>query len=85
MKLEVWTIIHCLGLGHETMICAVCLFIFLQGEPYLHIDGLVQERRNPSVLEMELRLSYANPSICGVECKFRCNYELESRCIAIWI
>ena len=29
IKLEVWTIIHCLGLGHEAMVCAVCLFIFL--------------------------------------------------------
>ena len=29
IKSEVWTIIHCLGLGHETMVCAVCLFIFL--------------------------------------------------------
>ena len=28
IKSEVWTIIHCLGLGHETMVCAVCLFIF---------------------------------------------------------
>ena len=26
---EVWTITHCLGLGHETMVCAVCLSIFL--------------------------------------------------------
>ena len=26
---EVWTIIHCVGLGHETMVCAVCLSIFL--------------------------------------------------------
>ena len=32
IKSEVWTIIHCLGLGHETMVCAVCLFIFLQGK-----------------------------------------------------
>ena len=23
---EVWTISHCLGLGHETMVCAVCSF-----------------------------------------------------------
>ena len=30
IKLEVWTITHCLGLGHETMVCAVCLSIFLQ-------------------------------------------------------
>ena len=29
IKLEVWTIIHCLRLGHETMVCPVCLSIFL--------------------------------------------------------
>ena len=29
IKSEVWTIIHCLGLVHETMVCAVCLFMFL--------------------------------------------------------
>ena len=29
IKLEVWTITHCLRLGHETMVCVVCLFIFL--------------------------------------------------------
>ena len=29
IKSEVWTITHCLRLGHETMICAVCLSIFL--------------------------------------------------------
>ena len=28
-KSEVWTIIHCLGLGHETMVCAVCISVFL--------------------------------------------------------
>ena len=32
---EVWTNTHCLGLGHETMVCAVCLSIFL-----LHCDNL---------------------------------------------
>ena len=26
---EVWTITHCLGLGHKTMVCAVCLSVFL--------------------------------------------------------
>ena len=30
IKSEVWTITHCLGLGHETMVSAVCLSIFLQ-------------------------------------------------------
>ena len=29
-----------------------------------HINGLVQERRNSSVLAMELHLSYTNPSTC---------------------
>ena len=33
-----------------------------------HIDGLVQERRNPSALAMELRLSCTNPSIRWVLC-----------------
>ena len=28
-KSEVWTITHCLGLGHEPMVSAVCLSIFL--------------------------------------------------------
>ena len=29
IKSEVWTITHCLGLGHETMVSSVCLSIFL--------------------------------------------------------
>ena len=29
IKPEVWIINHCLGLGHETMVCAVCLTMFL--------------------------------------------------------
>ena len=29
IKSEVWIINHCLGLGHETMVCAVCLTMFL--------------------------------------------------------
>ena len=28
IKSEVWTSTHCLGLGHETMVSAVCLSIF---------------------------------------------------------
>ena len=38
IKSEVWTIIHCLGLGHETMVCAVCLSIFLWISNYLCRD-----------------------------------------------
>ena len=26
---EVWSITHCLGLGHETLVCTVCLSMFL--------------------------------------------------------
>ena len=33
IKPEVWIINHCLGLGHETMVCAVCLTMFLWGPP----------------------------------------------------
>ena len=29
IKSEVWTITHCLMLGHDTMVCTVCLSIFL--------------------------------------------------------
>ena len=29
IKSEVWTITHCLGFGHETMVCAVCLSVLL--------------------------------------------------------
>ena len=47
IKPEVWIINHCLGLGHETMVCAVCLTMFLRTyikykssfviEPYLYM------------------------------------------------
>ena len=30
IKSEVWIVNHCLGLGHETMVCAVCLNMFLR-------------------------------------------------------
>ena len=30
IKSEVWSIIHCLGLGQETMVCAACFSIFLR-------------------------------------------------------
>ena len=35
-KWVVWTIIHCLGLGHETMVCAVCLSIFFWNGEVIH-------------------------------------------------
>ena len=29
IKSDVWPICHCLGLGHDTMVCSACLSIFL--------------------------------------------------------
>ena len=40
IKSEVWTITHCLGLGHETMVCAVCLSIFLPTSTAIYGDAL---------------------------------------------
>ena len=39
IKSEVWTITHYLGLGHETMVCSVCLSIFLWA--YIHNQGTI--------------------------------------------
>ena len=39
IKSEIWPICHCLGLGHETMACAVCLSILLL-HPLDHIEWL---------------------------------------------
>ena len=44
IKSEVWPITHCLGLGHETMVSAVCLSIFLWGlklEKKAHSHNLI--------------------------------------------
>ena len=45
-------------------------------KPRYDIDGLVQERRNPSALTMELRLCCTNLSIL---------FETTSKCISGWI
>ena len=39
MKSEVWTIIHCSWLGHETMVYALCLsiFLFILKQQFLYI------------------------------------------------
>ena len=48
IKSEVWTITHCLGLGHETMVCAVCLSIFLWIDNYtsFHVYVISSSRHN---------------------------------------
>ena len=49
IKSEVWTITHCLGLGHETMECAVCLSIFLWESPHLPaLNFILQDDRYQS-------------------------------------
>ena len=35
IKSEVWTITHCSGLGHETMVSAACISIFSYLNPYV--------------------------------------------------
>ena len=43
IKPEVWIINHCLGLGHETMVCAVCLtmfFFLLRWHLYMEITAI---------------------------------------------
>ena len=55
----------------ETMHCKPCynrvtrndIWVTLD-QIHVYVDGLVQERRNSSVLARELRLSYINPSMC---------------------
>ena len=36
IKLEIWPICHCSGLGHETMSCAVCLYILIRMTYFPH-------------------------------------------------
>ena len=43
--------------------------IFVEGNTFQNIDGLVQERRNSSALAMELRLFCTNPSIWYAKCR----------------
>ena len=38
IKSEIWLICHCLGLGHETMICTLCLSIVLWKEHFYHLQ-----------------------------------------------
>ena len=49
IKSEVWTITHCLGLGHETMVSAVCLSIFLHTVYTMAADDMVMRVARASV------------------------------------
>ena len=45
IKSEVWTITHCLGLSHETMVSAVCLSIFLSVKIYMYCCTIIPSFR----------------------------------------
>ena len=78
IKSEVWTLTHCLGLGHEIMLCAVCLFIFLWRPP-----GSCRPQMGPMlapwtllsglVIQIQIRISQLGPrrSDCRVPVGFR--------------
>ena len=61
---EIWIYIYisCF-LQHWSSTCCWDSHSMITGTSPLHIDGLVQERRNSSAIAMELRLSCTNPSI----------------------
>ena len=56
------SLIHNNSSQSPTLTCS--LFVYLQGHCKHFIDGLVQERHNSIVNELELRLSCTNLSIC---------------------
>ena len=63
IKSEVWTITQCLGLGHETMVCAVCLFVFLQVIPFLitymaQVVDILSDRRQLPILHSQYRVCW---------------------------
>ena len=41
IKSEVWTITHCLGLGHETMLCTICLYSYCSISEIANIIAVV--------------------------------------------
>ena len=47
---QVWTVTHCLGLGHETMVCAVCLSIFLWSVIFILLELTTLWRKEPRLV-----------------------------------
>ena len=72
IKSEVWTTTHCLGLGHETMVCAVCLSIFFWanlhvGDQYLQL--IYMSVMNPVMSNIEYtprKYMYIFDTLCFV-------------------
>ena len=67
IKSEVWTNTHCLGLGHETMVCAVCLFVFF------NISGLSFVRVSISAHMSFWRHIFLHPILANHRCQYRQN------------
>ena len=69
---KVWTIIHSLGLGHETIVCAVCLSLFLiKGDRGIQFAlELGRERR---------KILYTHPPSSIVSGGYWCRY-FDSSC-----
>ena len=64
IKSEVWNIFHCLWLGHETMVCAVCFSIFLQHVLAKTLTDLLKTHGNRASTDMSLTRFWA-PKISG--------------------
>ena len=58
IKSEVWIIGHCLGLGHETMVYAVCLTMFLSRTSNIIISHLTIVQCNPAAWLHQPKTSY---------------------------
>ena len=70
IKSEVWTVTHCLGLGHETMVCAVCLSIFLwhwSCPKTVHMAGVLLLRKGWRVCAL-IRNNTKVVSRCPFQC-----------------
>ena len=62
IKSEVWTITHCLGLGHETMVCAVCLSIFVWHQKQHRISGGVLHYPQHALFDFYFRCNFVTVS-----------------------
>ena len=59
IKSEVWTITHCLGLGHETMVSVVCLSLFLYRVFAILSTKIYEQAPNSKSVRREILLVYS--------------------------
>ena len=74
IKSDVWSICHCLWLGHETMLCAVCLSMF-----FMRVQTVVSE--------IHVQFAYASLSqiIRKSMCKSVINANMDILIVLTWI